>query len=793
MLKSRLGAWLVAIALVVPQTRAFAQTIPAQAGKLSTGASIVGTLKDSAGKPFTDVAITLQKPDGSSAASAVSDRFGAFRFDNLAAGTYSLESTTIAISDTMRTVTVPSTGTLTLALVATPGVSLAPVQVVAKRLNEARQNLAPDIGADVYHFDREDIVNLPGGDATPLNQVLLQATGVTQDSFGQLHVRGDHANIQYRLNGVIIPESIAGFGQTLSTRFADQINFLEGALPAQYGYRTAGVVDITTKGGAFDKGARIGYLGGSHSTNQVYGDVGGAAGDFTYYAVGSLMSNNLGIEAPTSDANPIHDHTKQVNGFGYFSYHLSEDARLSVILGAANNKFQIPNIPGQTPSFVLQGAPDLASTDLNQNQNESTRLVLLALQGVAGADVDYQLATFYRYTNVHYLPDPVGDLIYTGVAGDIFRQNELWGLQGDLAFRLNKMNTIRTGFYYSHERIGTDSTSQVFPADENGNQTSTIPFTITDNTASIGRQLGVYLQDAWQPIDSLTVNFGVRWDKVDSFVSQSQWSPRIGAVWKATAATTLHAGYARYFTPPPSELITDVTIEKFVGTTNQQPGTENSPVKSESSNYYDAGMTQRLNDAFSIGIDGYYRQVTNLLDEGQFGSALLFTPFNYAKGKVYGIELSGSYKEGNFSAYANLAYSKAQGKNIVSSQYNFDPDELDYIANHFIHLDHDQTWTGSAGASYVWSQTTLSASALYGSGLRSGFANTEHLPFYWQVNLGAFRPFELPLVGKITGRLTIVNVFDKSYELRDGTGVGVGAPQFGPRRAFYASIEKLFN
>jgi outer membrane receptor protein involved in Fe transport len=208
---------------------------------------------------------------------------------------------------------------------------------------------------------------------------------------------------------------------------------------------------------------------------------------------------------------------------------------------------------------------------------------------------------------------------------------------------------------------------------------STIPFTIVDNTASTARQLGLYVQDAWQPGDSLMVSFGVRWDKVDSFVSQSQWSPRIGAVWKATPSTTLHAGYSRYFTPPPSELITDVTLEKFVGTTNQQPGTENSPVKSGSSNYYDAGMTQRVTNALSLGVDGYYRQMTNLLDEGQFRSALLFTPFNYAKGRVYGIEISSSYKEGNFSAYANLAYSKAHGENIVSSQYNFAPDELDYI------------------------------------------------------------------------------------------------------------------
>ncbi|HTP45458.1 MAG TPA: TonB-dependent receptor [Casimicrobiaceae bacterium] len=792
MVKSRLGGAAIAVAFALLPIASAGQPGPEPAS-VAAGVAVTGTLKDSTGKALAGVTLELRRAAGTVAARTVSDRTGAFRFDGIAAGAYTLASTAVVFGDAERLVTVPATGPVNLALVATLSAQLPTVQVVARRLNEARQNLAPDIGADVYRFDRQDILDLPGGDATPLNQVLLQATGVTQDSFGQLHVRGDHANLQYRLNGVIIPESIAGFGQTLSTRFADQINFLEGALPAQYGYRTAGVVEITTKSGALDQGGRIGYLGGSHSTNQVYGDAGGAADNFTYYVVGSLMSNNLGIEAPTSDPNPLHDHTKQTNGFGYFSYHLNEDTRLNLILGGANNKFQIPNVPDQTPSFMLEGAPALASADLNQNQSEKTNFAVLALQGVAGSNVDYQIAGFYRYTNVHYLPDPVGDLIYTGVAGDIYRQNELYGTQGDLAYRLNDKNTIRTGFYYSHERLATDNTSQVFPADTDGNQTSTIPFTIVDNTASTGRQLGLYLQDAWQPIDTLTVNFGVRWDKVDSFVSQSQWSPRIGAVWNATPSTTLHAGYARYFTPPPSELITDVTIAKFVGTTNQQPGTENSPVKSESSNYYDAGITQRLTQAWSVGVDGYYRQVTNLIDEGQFGSALLFTPFNYAKGKVYGVELSSSYKEGNFSAYVNLAYSKAQGNNIVSSQYNFDPDEIDYIANHFIYLDHDQTWTGSAGASYLWHEATFSVSALYGSGLRRGFANTDHLPSYWQVNLGAFRPFELPLIGKTIIRLTVVNVFDQSYELRDGTGVGVGAPQYGPRRAFYASIEKPFN
>src|ERR1700694_1685216 len=135
------------------------------------------------------------------------------------------------------------------------------MEIVGKRLDAARNGLSPDTGSDIYRFDKKDIEALPLGDATPLNQVILRAPGVVQDSFGQLHVRGDHANLQYRVNGVVIPEPIAGFGQSFDTRFADQISILTGALPAQYGYRTAGIVDIRTKGMVQENGGRIGFLG----------------------------------------------------------------------------------------------------------------------------------------------------------------------------------------------------------------------------------------------------------------------------------------------------------------------------------------------------------------------------------------------------------------------------------------------------------------------------------------------------------------------------------------------------
>ncbi len=126
---------------------------------------------------------------------------------------------------------------------------LATVEVDAA-LSQARNQLSPSTGSSLYVFTPQAIKALPLGRATPLNQVLLQAPGVVQDSFGEIHIRGNHANIQYRIDGIIIPDAISAFGQTLDTRTIRSVSLLDGALPAQYGLRTAGVISIITRSGA---------------------------------------------------------------------------------------------------------------------------------------------------------------------------------------------------------------------------------------------------------------------------------------------------------------------------------------------------------------------------------------------------------------------------------------------------------------------------------------------------------------------------------------------------------------
>jgi outer membrane receptor protein involved in Fe transport len=675
-----------------------------------------------------------------------------------------------------------------------PSTQTIEVTGIRQRLDAARNGLSPDTGSSIYRFNRQDIENLPLGDSTPLNQVILRTPGVVQDSYGQLHIRGDHANVQYRINGVIIPESISGFGQALETRFADSMSILTGALPAQYGYRNAAVVDIQSKGADIENGGSIGFTGGSHGHAETTAEVGGTRGALSYYLTGSYQRDNLGIENPTADRNALHDTTKQGKGFGYLSYLLGNDSRVGVLFGTTDNRFQIPNVRGQAPSFTTDSAPPADSATLDANQRERNRFAVLSYQGTAGARTDYQVSVFTRTTDVHYQPDPIGDLQFNGIAANILRRNDASGVQADLSWRLNPTHTLRSGLFAQREKFAVENGASVFPADADGNQTSGTPVFIQDNTRIDGHLWGAYLQDEWQPNKQLTINYGLRYDQVRTVVDESQLSPRIGLVLEVTKDLRLHAGYARYFTPPPTEKIDTTSIAKFVGTTNALPSDANTAVRSERSNYFDAGLSYQLTPQLTLGVDGYYRKVRHLQDEGQFGNALIYSAFNFAQGRIYGMELSASYKDKAFSGYVNVGLTHARGKGIETGQFNFDQDELDYINANWVHLDHEQTLSASAGASYrLRDDLTLSADAIYGSGLRNGFANTEHLPSYTTVNLAATKSFDFGGgFGKLDTRIALINLFDRVYQLRDGSGIGVGAPQYGARRTLYVGVDKPF-
>lgn len=673
-------------------------------------------------------------------------------------------------------------------------------QVVARtneKLETARQAIVAPVGATAHQLNHQAIEALPQGSDAPLDKVLLQFPGVTQDSAasGELHVRNEHANLQYRINGIMLPDGVGAFGQILDTGIVGSLALLTGALPAQYGFRTAGVLDIQTKTDAFDNTGKVSVYGGSHGTITPSFEWGGTAGQTQYFVSGRYFQSNLGIENPTPSYNAIHDRTSQEKGFAYLSTVLDPTSRLTFMSGISNSTFQIPNRPGQTPNFTAFGVSDFDSTRLNEHQNEFNQFNVLAYQKSI-EDIDMQVSYFNRYSQLHFYPDPIGDLVFNGVASDVYRQSFINGIQEDTAWRAGYAHTVRFGFSASAERSLVNNISTVLPlVDPTNPSAGTIdaPFSIFDSNSKTGWLIGTYLQDEWRINNQLTLNAGFRFDQMYQYVDANQLSPRVSLTWKPYEGTTFHAGYARTFTPPQQVIAAPVNLALVQGTSQQPEVSTSSPVLPERAHVFDVGVVQKIYPVpgLEVGIDGYYKIARDLLDDGQFGAAYVLTGFNYDRGENVGLELKANYTNGNFRAYGNLAWGKQIATTIVSNQYLFAQDELNYIASHYIYTDHAQTLTASAGASYLWNGTRFSASMIYGSGLRSGFANTDHLPSYTQVNVGVSHDFNIVAPNKPTTlRFDIVNLFDSIYEIRNGSGIGVFAPQFGPRRGFFFGLSQ---
>jgi TonB dependent receptor len=742
-----------------------------------------------------------------------------------------------------------------------PVTPAAQLNAKADAFDQARSNLFTTIGTASTALSHETINALPGGDNTPVERILLQFPGVSQDSAASalLHVRNDHANLQFRINGVMLPDGPTGFGSILDASWIGSLGLVVGALPAEYGLRTVGLIDITTRTDIFNNSGQIGVYGGSQSTITPSIQYGGTFGStcptipapppgtkalpsadcfpgVQYFFTGRYLHTDWGLEPPTSAYFPIHDISQQEKGFAYMSTFVDPYTRLSLIAGTFTAAYQIPNNPGQPVGFAGNppitsafGVTTFNSALLNENQYEDTQYAVLALQRSING-FDGQLSYFTRYDRLHFAPDPVGDLLINGIASDIVRQSLTNGIQADGSYQVNPAHTIRTGFFFSGETIFDGNSSLVEPAP--GGVAVDAPFTIVDDVSKVGYLAGVYAQDEWKVTDQFIINGGLRFDQQWLFTNANQLSPRISFTYLPFEFTKFHFGYARYFTPPVLVEAAPANIALFNGTTGASTSPGTNAVLPERSHYFDAGVDQNIPFGCSkptakdctdldLGMDVFYKLASDLIDNGLFGQALVLSAFNYAQGVVEGIEFTAKFHSGPFQAYANLAVGQERATNVVSNEFLFDNVTpvpalggltlRQYVDSHWIYTDHTQLVTGSAGFWYQfcgrpayanetfwtdtpsWCGTRLTGDMIYGSGLRNDIANLGTVAPYTQFNVGVAREFLLPDDPKpMTVRFDIVNLFDTIYQIRSGTGIGVFAPQFGPRRGYFLGVSKKF-
>jgi hypothetical protein len=749
------------------------------------GSDLKGVIKDSVGQPVSGVTVQLYDQSGTLVGNTTTDAGGSFKLPGTADGTYSFKLVKEGFKDSTETVVFPVDARSLLFTLGTDE-----ELVVHVKASEASGPGVSPSGALDYSQTDKDIKNLPAGENSKMADVLVQMPGIALDQNQQIHIRDQHNDGQYQLNGFMLPLDMyaePAFISFINPFFVKQVDLLTGVLPAQYGFtNSGGVLSIDTKDGSVPGGSISTYFG-QRGTFQPAIQYGGSSGKFSYYVNGIYDASDTAFSSATPTSNAIHDETNNEQGFGLFSYKLNDQLKVGLMTSITSSTNQLPNSPNQPALYTLAGVSpsQLPSSNINSYINFHDYMGMLTLNGTPSDDLKWQFAYTIHSLRQDYLPDQAGELIYQGVAATTVDTNHDQSLQGGLTYKFTD-NTLKAGFYYGIYDIFTSDTSKQFPVSPNGTQIGSNPNTIVNDFQTHDIVQGYYVNDLWQFSPKVAVNLGLRDDVMSGFTGVDQIDPTVNFIFTPDVDTTVHAGFARYMDTPAFEAFSPLAQASYNGTTNAAvPGRVNPYAQDDL--VWDAGALEVVNRHLTLGVDAYYELNHHYGDEGQFGVVPIFVNLNYDHGTTYGGEVSLKYKnetpEGTFSAYTNLTFGQSRQFGVDAGQYNFSAAELNFINTKGFLLDHQPFATVVGGVAYNVKPWSFSAQMLFNTGLRGGFGDTQELPNVFQVDLGVSRSF-----GEWTDRLTLLNIFDKVNLIRPANGVGVYQAAYGPRFTIFDTI-----
>ncbi|MGH3428805.1 MAG: TonB-dependent receptor plug domain-containing protein, partial [Mycobacteriales bacterium] len=484
-----------------------------------------------------------------------------------------------------------------------------------------------DSGAADYGVGSKDIQALPAGDQTPITDVLTQLPGVAGDQNQQIHIRNTEGpQFQYQVNGFLVPLDIntnPPFLSMLNAAFIQQLDLRVGVLPSRYGLATGGVVDIQSKDGCRAGGADVSVEAGQRAMLSPSLEYAGCAGELSSYVSARETWSDTAFSSATPGPTPIHDHGRTQQALGAWSYSLEPQTQLTLLLAATRSDNQLPNAPGLAPQFTLAAVttvPDSAQIDSRLNFRDY--LAMAGIHTTTDSGVELQLGYTAHFISQQFSPDPVGELIYQGVASQATHEDHDNTLQADLRFQ-GGTHTLGAGFYIGDYHVENRDDSQVFPADADGAQTSTVPLTVLTGSSASNVVSSLYADDLWRVTPRLSLDLGVRGDDMTGYTHAAQLSPRLNLLFRADPATAFHAGVARYLQVPSFLGIAPTTQAAFANTTAAGPPGIPLPL-AEDDYEFDAGVVVHPSSALTLSLDNYYEWTHHYLDTGQFGVVPIF-------------------------------------------------------------------------------------------------------------------------------------------------------------------------
>ena len=663
---------------------------------------------------------------------------------------------------------------------------------------KAKRHLVTSAPDSSKELDQQDIQELPEGATTSLPRLLYTTIpGMVEGSFNQVFTRGNHANLQYQIDGIQLPDSVAGsLGEAFTPLNIDHMDVITGGLQPEFGTRLAGVVNIVTKAGSTEPGGLFGIDYGSYNQTSPFLTYGGsdASGSFHYFFSGGGFYTERGLDTPepadvTADQNgggesAVHDQSYGDNEFTKLDWVLDNDNKLYFMAFNEQKFFQIPDYPATfTPGLPYfnpaytdplgNGPFAYTPSNTNDTQFESNQYTELSWKHSLSDNSFLQISPYWKRSNVTFDNDPANDLAAASLVplsagqtlvADSFSQDRTSnnvGLQADYTLHADSANLIKAGF----QGLWTQSSGPVSVIDVTAvggsspvTNSSGLPSSYVDN----GYQEGFYLQDDMDVNPWLVLSGGLRLDLYQFVDAQDGVNdnydllqPRIGASFLLSKDTKFHVFYGKQFMPAPAEDLR-ATFVNLGGTIAPYD------IKPEIDDYFETGVAQQMSQQL-VSVNTYLKLATNMLDDTQLLNTAISQPYNFAQGYAYGVEFSVNGKiNDQWSDYLSYSYEIAEGEGISGGIFAFAPGTTPPDQYQF--LDHCQIHTANAGLTYDPGDIWVTGEGLFGGGLSTGPNNEERLPAHATMDATLGYAFQ-----KNSGfdgtkvSLDVLNIFDDPY------------------------------
>jgi len=659
--------------------------------------------------------------------------------------------------------------------------------------------------SETYSLSRKEIDILPRGNNNDLHDVLMTIPGAAYGSLKQVHIRQDHANLQLRIDGVPIPDTVSStFSDVISPRAWERADIVLGGMEANVGNKAAALIDITTKSGTKPGFGSVQMFGGSNKTINPSFEYGGTIGEkFRYYFLNSHTATNRGIEPPTLGHSIFHGQSERNQTMFRGDYQYDNNNNITLLFLNSIAKYQIPTSPGLGVNPTILGLlpggfTPMPSERVDENQKENNQYGHLVWRHDINTRNFFSLAGYFRHTRAIFRTDLLNVLAYVPdveepfSAGSQDRIGYSGGVRMDYTYVHSKEHLIKAGFQIDRTQAINKTRLFTFLDDGAGNPTGGVINAGGDNRL-IGWRQEFWIQDQWTPNEHWTFNIGLRADTVQYQRDEGQISPRVGVTYRYNSANAFHAYYGRLFTPPNLERLALAGLNTE-GTKAHPEDTTNNLPRAERAHYFQIGSVHALTDWATLQLTGYYKLANYMSDAHQLGTTPLLNYIAFERGWTRGADaaLKVWFVE-NLTGRANIAWGQCKGYGLQSGHNLVHFEEIaDINSRSGVHCDHQQTLTASGILSYrLLERTTLTGQVLFASGLRTAEegakTNSSHSPTYTIYNFSISHVIPLPWHGqKFVVGFDIVNALDQKYFINQGEGsIGLGVSHAGMPRSFF--------